>query len=105
MERFEVYANTGKTRATTPFLIDVQSDHLEGLTTRVVIPLIRVDAFPPTNLPTDLTPVFEIRGTRCMLHPAFIGAVAVKELGVSVGSLKAQRDQISAALDRLTGGY
>lgn len=105
MACFDVYANTGRTRASTPFLVDVQSDHLEGLNTRVVVPLIRVEAFPAARLPADLTPVFLLGGIRCMLHPAFIGAVRTSELGNYIGSLGDERGRILAALDRLTGGF
>ncbi|WP_396267386.1 CcdB family protein [Ideonella sp.] len=39
MARFDVYANPGSHAKTTPFLVDVQSDLLDGLDTRMVIPL------------------------------------------------------------------
>jgi toxin CcdB len=105
MARFDVYANAGKSRASTPYLVDVQSDFLEGLTVRVVVPLLRADSFPAGKLPTDFTPLFEIGGIQCLMHPAFIGAVPLKELGPIVGSLREHRDRITAALDRLLGGY
>lgn len=105
MARFEVYANAGNSKANTPYLVDVQSDFLEGLTFRVVVPLIRADSFPPGRLPADFTPLFEIGGIQCMLHPAFIASVPLNELGPTIGSLRAHRDTITAALDRLLGGY
>jgi|SRR5690242_1620786 toxin CcdB len=105
MARFDIYANHGKSRANTPYLVDVQSDFLEGLTSRVVVPLIRADAFPPGKLPVDFTPSFEIGGVKCIMHPAFIASVLVSELGTNTGSLREHRDRITAALDRLVGGY
>ena len=105
MARFEVYANTGKSKANTPYLVDVQSDILEGLTFRVVVPLIRADSFPPGKLPADFTPFFELGGIKCMMHPAFIASVPLSELGPTIGSLMEHRDKINAALDRLLGGY
>ncbi|MCL1960293.1 MAG: CcdB family protein [Desulfovibrionaceae bacterium] len=83
----------------------MQSDCLEGLATRVVVPLIRVDVFPPARLPADFTPAFRIGGIECMFYPAFIGAVPASELGGSAGSLRGERDKLLAALDRLTGGF
>ena len=56
MARFDVYANSGKGRASTLYLVDVQSDFLEGLSTRVVVPLIEAASFPPGGLPADFTP-------------------------------------------------
>jgi hypothetical protein len=37
--RFDVYANPGARAAAAPFLLDVQSDLLDGLDSRMVIPL------------------------------------------------------------------
>ena len=105
MARFDIYAGIGRNKASAPFLVDVQSDYLQGLATRVVVPLIRVDAFASVKLPADFTPVFEIAGIECMFYPAFIGAVPTRELGASIGSLADGRDKILAALDRLTGGF
>jgi len=39
MARFDVYANPGSKSDTTPYLLDVQSDLLDDLETRMVIPL------------------------------------------------------------------
>jgi toxin CcdB len=105
MARFDLHVNTGKGKAHAPFLVNVQSNYLQGLGTRVVVPLMRVDAFPPAKLPADLTPVFHVQGVECMLYPAFIGAVPTSELGGSIGSLRDEQDRILAALDRLTGGF
>jgi toxin CcdB len=60
MARFDVYRNTGPHAETTPYLLDVQSDLLHGLETRVVVPLRRRDRFPAGRLPERLTPVFAI---------------------------------------------
>ncbi|GGD97032.1 CcdB family protein [Caballeronia grimmiae] len=105
MARFDVYGNSGKGRARTPYLLDVQSDFLDGLTTRVVVPLIDAASFAPVKLPADFTPSFDIGGVRCILHPAFIAAVPSSELGAKAGSLAEHHDEITAALDRLLGAY
>ena len=42
MTQFTVYRNKNpRSRATFPYLLDVQSDLLDGLQTRVVIPLTK----------------------------------------------------------------
>ncbi len=46
MGRFDVDANPGSRAATTPYLLDVQSDLFDGLGSRVVVPLRRVEHFP-----------------------------------------------------------
>jgi toxin CcdB len=105
MARFDLYVNNGKSKTIAPYLVDVQSDFLEGLTVRVVVPLIRAESFPTGTLPADFTPLFEIGGIECLMHPAFIASVPLTELGQAVGSLREHRDKITEALDRLLGGY
>ena len=39
MARFDIYANRGSHAKTTPYLLDVQSDLLDGLDSRMVIPM------------------------------------------------------------------
>ncbi|MCD8536496.1 MAG: CcdB family protein [Burkholderiaceae bacterium] len=45
MPRFDVYANPGSHAKTTPYLLDVQSDLLDDLESRVVIPLRSLQNF------------------------------------------------------------
>jgi hypothetical protein len=54
MAWFDVFASSGKGRARASYLLDVQSDVLDGLTTRVVVALIEPASFPPVKLPADL---------------------------------------------------
>ncbi|MEY4210598.1 MAG: CcdB protein [Pseudomonadota bacterium] len=39
MARFDVFRNTGEVAASVPLLLDVQSDVLSSLDTRIVIPI------------------------------------------------------------------
>jgi len=105
MARFDIYRNPGAHAATTPFLVDVQSEHLSGLNTRVVIPLRLVNSFPPVRLPQDLMPVLHIEGQACFLDTPKLAAVPQRELGQAIGSLRNQQDSIVAALDRLFGAF
>jgi toxin CcdB len=105
MARFDIYRNAGAHAATTPFLVDVQSEHVSGLATRVVIPLRLVDRFPPVRLPRDLMPVFRIEDQACFLDTPKLAAVPRRELGQTLGSLQDQQDSIIAALDRLFGAF
>src|SRR5690606_9949151 len=105
MARFDVYRNTGRHVATTPFLLDVQSNHLEGLATRVVIPLRRRDALPSVKLPQDLTPILLIEDIECFLDTPSLAAVPAKELGKEITSLSPHQTEIIGALDRLFGAF
>ena len=58
MARFDVYANPGSQARTAPCLLDVQSGLLNGLDSRMVIPLRSLEHFPTVKLSTQLTPLF-----------------------------------------------
>jgi toxin CcdB len=105
MARFDVYANPGSHATTTPYLLDVQSDLLDGLDTRVVIPLRSLKAFPKVKLSNRLTPTFTIHGEELLLETPKMGAIPQRVLREPVTSLAGERDQITAALDFLFQGY
>jgi toxin CcdB len=105
MARFDVYQNTGPLATSTPYLLDVQCALLDGLDTRVVIPLRRADKFPAVNLAKDLTPVFDIEGVSCILETPKLAAVPTRLLKTYVTSLSDQQSLISNSLDRLFNGY
>jgi toxin CcdB len=105
MARFEVYPNPGSHANTTPYLLDVQSDLLDGLDSRMVIPLRSLDHFAKVKLPTRLTPVINIQGKDYLLETPKMGAVPQRILKSPVTSLAAEQDQITAALDFLFQGY
>ena len=60
MARFDVYANPGRHADSTPYLLDVQSDLLDGLESCIVIPLRRRDRFPAVALADRLSPTLSI---------------------------------------------
>ena len=63
MARFDVYANPGSHEKTTPDLLDVQSNLLDGLDSRMAILLRSLEHFAKVKLPTRLTPVLTIKAT------------------------------------------
>lgn len=105
MARFDVYMNPGSQAAITPYLIDVQSNLLDDLDSRMVIPLRSLVHFPKVELPTRLTPVFVIEGQDVLLETPKMGAVPQRILKVPVTSLAGERARITAALDFLFQGY
>lgn len=103
MAQFDVYKNPNpKTRRQVPYLLDVQSDLLDPIATRVVVPLIRTSK--SNQAITRLNPVFDIDNTRVMLSTAELAGVAQNALGKHVTSLKEQRTDIINALDVLFTG-
>ncbi|WP_070886012.1 CcdB family protein [Pseudomonas argentinensis] len=101
MAQFGVCRNINPaTRAAVPLLLNVQSDLLAELATRVVVPLYAASTLQGKMLKT-LTARFEIEGeTYVMMTPQMAG-IANKQLGAMVADLAAQRDEIIAALDLL----
>lgn len=99
MARFDVYPN----RAGNGYLLDVQSNLLSGLNTRVVIPLLTADVAPQ---PADrLNPVFEVEGTQVVMATQFMAAIPEPELTAPAGNLASRQAEISAALDLLFLGF
>lgn len=104
MSQFTVYENINPaTRASIPLLLDVQSDLLEELGTRVVIPLYSNDALPNRRLRT-LTPLFEIDGEQYVMMTPQLAGIQRNMLGPAVASLSSRRDEIIAAMDLLITG-
>jgi len=105
MARFDVYANPGGQASTTPYLLDVQSDLLDGLDSRMVIPLRSLKHFPKVKLSTRLTPVLTVQGEALLLETPKMGAVPQRVLKSPVASFAGEQAQITAALDFLFQGY
>lgn len=85
------------------YLLDVQSDHLDILPTRIVVPLVREQ--PSPRALQGVTPVFEINGEGWLMVTYQLAAMERRALGPVVGDLSAERDRITAALDLLLTGF
>jgi len=104
MARYDVYANPfADERSQTPYVLDVQNDHLGPIGSRVVIPLRAPRAFATPA--RDLNPVLEIDGKAVVLDTASIASVAVTLLKRPVWRADRYRGEIVAALDTLFGAY
>lgn len=97
MARFDVYLLGGR------HVLDVQTDLLDGLTTRLVVPLIAVEHAP---LPAGrLNPVLEVNGDRYALQPQLMAAVPSRNLGHPVDNLLRHYDRIVAAIEMIFNGF
>ena len=105
MARFDVYANPGRHADSTPYLLDVQSDLLDGLESCVVIPLRRRERFPAVPLADRLTPTVRIEGAEYMLETPKMGAVPRRALGAPLLSLAAERARVTAAMEFVFRGF
>lgn len=105
MPQFAVYRNENPGSSEQfPFLVDVQAELLEGLGTRVVIPLGK--AAELTSFPAQyLTPVIPFQGKPYALLTPQLAGISRDELGTHVGSLADQERIITTAIDLLVRGF
>ncbi len=97
MARFHLY------QFGSGLVIDAQSNVLDALHTRVVIPLV-----PETEVKRAAerhNPRFEIDGTTYVMMTEFLAAVPNSELGVGVTNLSKHSDEITAAENFLFQGF
>lgn len=85
------------------YLLDVQSDLLEGLNVRAVVPLLRQDIAPIAA--SRLNPAFEIEGAMHLMMTQYIAAVPTSVLKSPIGELSESFDATTAALDMLFYGF
>ena len=104
MAQFTVYRNKNpQTRSAIPFLLDIQNDLLDGLETRVVVPLYPLSAMKGRTLRT-LTPVLGIEGEPFVLLTPQMAGIPRSELGDPVSRVEQHRFEIIAAIDFLVTG-
>jgi toxin CcdB len=100
MARLDVYPMPGNRPG---FVVDVQTQFLDHLATRAVVPLIQRDRVPPPV--KDLNPVFDVAGGAYVLVTQAIASVPAKELKTPVASLGNRHDDVTRALDILLIGF
>lgn len=99
MARFDVYPNPNE----DGFLLDVQTDLLGQLNTKIVVPLM-----PKAKAPHPakrLNPSFEISGDPHVMVTQFMAAVPASMLKAPVTNLAEQADDITNALDMVFFGF
>ena len=104
MARFDIYANPfASERVHTPFVLDVQNDHLGPLATRVVSPLRAPAGYgKPVR---GLNPRVAVQGADLVLDTASLAPVPTRLLGQPVHRADANRNDILDALDTLFGEF
>lgn len=99
MARFDVYANPGG----VGYVLDVQADVLNDLSTRVVVPLMAVaDAPVPAK---RLNPVVEIGAAPHVMVTQFMAAIPQALIRSPVTNLAENDNEIMAALDMVLVGF
>ncbi|HEY3272103.1 MAG TPA: CcdB family protein [Geothrix sp.] len=105
MTEYSVFRNPNpKTYAAVPFLLDVQSEVLSMLGTRVVVPLYRPDA-AGVHAMSRLTPVVAFQGQPLVVMVPELAGIPRRELGAVAGDLLSARGEILGAMDLLLTGF
>lgn len=104
MAQFDVFENpNAETNQAIPYLLDVQADLLDTLSTRVVVPLVAACAMGKAV--KHLNPGFTINKTAVFMSTAEMAGIPARAIGEKVGSLKERRQEVVAALDFLLTGF
>lgn len=99
MAKYDVYPNPDG----AGYLLDVQSDLLDALNTRVVVPLMtKSDAPKPAEY---LNPIFKVDSEEVVMVTQFLAAVPARILKAPVATLDVAHDQITRAIDMLHQGF
>ena len=104
MHRFHAYElRSAKGQATYPLVVNVQSELVDDLRTRVVVPLARATIFKGRVI-NRLMPILEIEGESWVMLTAQLGAIRVRDMGAEVADFSGNRFAIIAAIDVLLSG-
>lgn len=104
MAQFDVYPNPSiHQREAIPYMVNVQSDLLDSLPTRLMMPLAR-PGLVPTSIPRNLCPPADFGGERFHLLAQMVSSFRTRDLGKPVGAVTGRASDIVAALDAVISG-
>lgn len=98
MARYDVYPGSRG----LGYLLDCQSDLLDDLVTRVVVPLMPAAGFDPVP---KLNPLFTVDGQPFAMATQLIFAIPKERLQRPVANLESEHFTIVGALDVLLTGF
>ena len=100
--QFTIYRNKRNARV-YPYLLNVQSDIIGELHTRMVIPLVPLADF--TGRPAQrLNPVITVEGGKYLVLTHEMAAVRLAQLGEEVTEVQESRQLVKDAIDFLLDG-
>ncbi|EJB5271601.1 CcdB family protein [Vibrio parahaemolyticus] len=104
MSQFTLYKNNDKSTASAyPYFVDVQSELLDSLNTRLVIPLTPIELLDK-KAPSHLCPTIHIDEGDFVILTQQMASVPTKILTTPVNELSTFRNEIIAAIDFLITG-
>ncbi|WP_104401806.1 CcdB family protein [Vibrio penaeicida] len=104
MPQFTLYKNNDKSTATAyPYFVDVQSELVNSLNTRLVIPLTPIELLEK-KVPSHLCPIIHIDEGDFVILTHQMASVPVGILATPVNEISTFRNEIIAAIDFLITG-
>ncbi len=102
--QYDVYPNpSARMRDVYPYVVDVQSDLLAGLRTRMVVPLA-LTQLHSSSMPQRLCPMLPVKQQRLMLVPFEAAPLDKTLLKSKLASLRDHAHDIVAAMDAVLSG-
>lgn len=102
--QFDVYENPSpRMRYVYPYVIDIQSNLLSALATRMVVPLA-VTGLAAKDLPNGLCPIITVKGKALMLVPFEAAPLDKRLLKTEITSVLERAHAIVAAIDCVMSG-
>ena len=103
MAQYDVYPNPSTSAGQgIPYVVVIQSDLLDGLATRLTIPLATLSY--SGKVPSALCPLVTVKGQRLHALAHFAAPLPTKLLRKPVGSVSAQASALVAAVDAVLSG-
>lgn len=103
MAQYDVYPNPSHSaKQGIPLVVVVQSDLLESLATRLVIPLATTEFAGPT--PEKLCPLITVQGQRLRALAHFAAPLPTRQLKKQMENIAMQSSTLVAALDMVLSG-
>lgn len=101
--QYVIYQNTSRT-SSYPYLVDVQSDIIDQLSTRLVIPMLPISQLKNKQV-KRLNPVIEIEGNSYLVMTHEMASVPLSLLGKQVMDARAYRQRIKDSIDFIFDGF
>jgi len=102
--QYDVYANpSAKSAEAFPLVVDIQSNLLRGLATRMVVPLASL-SLGKNDIPQRLCPSLSVAGKDYMLLPYQAAPLLKVQLKKKLGSLADKAHAIVGAIDAVISG-
>lgn len=103
MADFLVYSNNSLSGENYPYLLDVQSDLLSRLDTRLVIPLMRKEQIGKATI-KNLNPIAQVNEENFVVMTQQMAAIPKITLGERIENANIDRTEILTAIDFLITG-